>query len=306
MKQLLITLSLLFSTSIYFSQDPIFFNNQQNRLFVNPAYAGTVESFSAAMNYRNQWPQLSGSYQTFTTEINQYLGKGNGVSILFTYDNAAKTLFKNELNLGYGKTISFNENHHLSLGVQAGFFTKKLNWDNLTFGDQIDPRRGFVYQSNDIPRGGSVFGLDFNAGLLYYTKFFFLGTSVKHLTQPNESVLGGVARLPMLYSAQIGGKIILNDLTVLPSISAYQQGTFGPSIVYNLAYRYKGFQLDMGYWSGNGLTFGVGVNYDKFSLGYTFGMSNSSLLSSSISTHEVRGVFKAKTFKKVNEHFFDF
>ncbi len=306
MKQLLITFSFLFSTSFFFSQDPVFFNNQQNRLFVNPAYSGTVESFSAAMNYRNQWPQLTGNYQTFTTEINQYLGKGNGVSVLYTYDNAAKTLFKNELNLGYGKTISFNENHHLSLGLQAGFFTKRIDWDKITFGDQIDPRRGFVYQSNDIPRGGSVFGLDINTGVLYYNKFFFFGSSVKHLTQPNESLFGGVARLPMLYSAQIGGKLLLNDLKLLPSISAYKQGSFDPSIVYNLSSRYKKVQLDVGYWNYNGVTFGVGVNYETFSLGYTFGMSNSSLLSSSISTHEVRGVFKAKTFKKVNEHFFDF
>ncbi len=305
MKQLLIIFSLLFSTSIIFSQDPIFFNNQQNRLFVNPAYTGSVESFSVAMNYRNQWPQFH-SYQTFTTEINQYLGKGNGVSVLFSNDNAANTLFKRELVLGYAKTISFNENHHLSLGVQTGFFTKKINWDNLTFGDQIDPRRGFVYQSNDIIYKKYVTNVDINCGLLYYTKFFFLGTSVKHLTQPNESFLGGVSRLPMLYSGQIGGKVLLNDLTLLPSISAYKQGSFKPSIVYNLSSRYKKVQLDVGYWNYNGLTFGFGLNYDTFSLGYTFGMSNSSLLSSSISTHEVRAVFKAKTFKKVNEHFFDF
>jgi type IX secretion system PorP/SprF family membrane protein len=306
MKQLLIFLSLLFSSSIFLSQDPIFYNVQQNRLFVNPAYTGTVESFSVAMNYRNQWPQSSANYQTFTTEVNQYLGKGNGVSVLFSNDNAANTVIKRELVLGYAKTVSIKEKHHLSLGVQAGYFTKHLNWQNLTFGNQIDPRTGFVYTNNDIPRTGNPFGLDFNAGLLYYTKFFFLGTSVKHLTQPNESVLGGVSRLPMLYSAQVGGKIILNDFTLLPSISAYKQGTFGPSIVYNLSSRYKKVQLDLGYWNYNGLTFGVGVNYDTFSLGYTFGMSNSSLLGPTISTHEVRGVFKAKTFKKVNEHFFDF
>ena len=304
MKQLLIFFSLLFSTSIFLSQDPIFYNVQQNKLFVNPAYTGTVESFSVAMNYRNQWPQSSANYQTFTTEVNQYLGNGNGVSVLFSNDNAANTLFKRELVLGYGKRFSFNEKHHLSLGIQLGFFAKRLDWDKITFGDQIDPRRGFVYQSNDIPRGGSVFGLDFNAGLLYYNKFFFLGTSVKHLTQPNESVLGGVSRLPMLYSAQIGGKLLLNDLKILPSISAYQQGTFGPSIVYNLAYRYKGFQLDMGYWSGNGLTFGLGIDFDNFSIGYIYGMSQSNFLN--VSSHELRAVFKAKTFKKVNEHFFDF
>jgi type IX secretion system PorP/SprF family membrane protein len=286
------------------AQDPIFYNNQQNRVYVNPAYAGTVESFSAGVNYRNQWPQLSGYYQTFTTEINQYLGKGNGVSVLYTHDNAAKTLFKNELNLGYGKTISFNDNHHLSMGVQVGFFEKNLNWQNLTFGDQIDPRRGFVYQSNDLPRGGPIYGLDINSGLLYYNKFFFFGTSVKHVTQPNESFFMSESRLPMLYSAQVGGKIILNEFTLLPSISAYQQGTFGPSVVGNLAARYQHFQLDVGYWSHNGPTVGLGVNYDHFAVGYFYGMRNNGTFSAF--SHEVRAVFKAITFKKQNDHFFDF
>jgi type IX secretion system PorP/SprF family membrane protein len=124
MKQLLIFLSLLFSSSIFLSQDPIFYNVQQNRLFVNPAYTGTVESFSVAMNYRNQWPQSSANYQTFTTEVNQYLGKGNGVSVLFSNDNAANTVIKREIVLGYSKRLSIKERHHLSLGFQAGYFSK--------------------------------------------------------------------------------------------------------------------------------------------------------------------------------------
>jgi len=287
------------------AQDPIFYNIQQNRLFVNPAYTGTVESFSVAMNYRNQWPQLSGNYKTFTTEINQYLGKGNGVSVLFSNDNAANTIFKRELVLGYGKRFSINEKHHLSLGGQIGFFAKSIDWNKLTFGNQIDPRRGFVYQSNDISNGGSVFKFDFNVGLLYFTKFFFLGTSVKHLMQPNESLIGGVSRLPMLYSVQIGGKIRLKDLELLPNISAYYQGIMMPaSIVCNLSSRYKKVQLDLGYWNYNGITLGLGLNFDNYSFGYIYGMSQYYFLNAS--SHELRAVFKTKTFKKENEHFFDF
>ncbi len=35
----------IFFLGKFLSQDPIFFNNQQNRIYLNPAHTGLVESF---------------------------------------------------------------------------------------------------------------------------------------------------------------------------------------------------------------------------------------------------------------------
>ena len=40
--------------------------------------------------------------------------------------------------------------------LEASYFQKALDWSNLTFGDMIDPRRGFIYETQDTPRGGKV------------------------------------------------------------------------------------------------------------------------------------------------------
>ena len=46
------------------------------------------------------------------------------------------------------------------LGFEATFWQKKLDWNQLTFGDMIDPIRGLVYQT-EIYLGGSKSGLDY-------------------------------------------------------------------------------------------------------------------------------------------------
>jgi type IX secretion system PorP/SprF family membrane protein len=290
------------------AQDPVFINFQSNRLNVNPAFTGTVESFSISANYRNQWPSLSGQYKTASIELNQFLGKGNGVSFLFTNDNAANLLFKQEFLVGYGKSIQIKDNHCVSIGGQVGYFTKRLDLSRLTFGDMIDPRRGFVYQTNDQLKG-SIGNMDFNVGALYYAKHFFVGISAKHLTQPNQSFsYSGRSPLPLLFSTQLGGKIEINGFDIVPSIFIYQQGQFTASLL-TVSGRYKFMQIDMGYMSKNSFLGSIGVNFTHFSLGYHYGLSiwqNSSVHRAQFSTHELRALMTLKTFKKDNDLFFDF
>ena len=54
-------------------------------------------------------------------------------------------------------------------GFEATYWQKSLDWNQLTFGDMIDPIRGFVYQSQDTPRGGTVGGLDLSAGIIGFS-----------------------------------------------------------------------------------------------------------------------------------------
>jgi type IX secretion system PorP/SprF family membrane protein len=311
MKNTALFFFLLFNllTILTHAQDPIFFNTQSNSTYINPAFTGIVKSFSVGINYRNQWPQISGNYQTTTLEINQFMGKGNGLSLLYVYDNAAHTLYKHELVGGYGKAIRINENHTLSLGGQVGYVNKRLDMSRLTFGDMIDPRRGFVYLSNELPKN-SIHTIDFNAGALYYTKFIFAGITTKHLTQPNQSFFHtSSSRLPMQFSGQLGGKINVNKFTFVPSVFIYKQGSFDASAVFNLSSRYKYVQLDIGYWNQNGITGSFGLNFSGFSFGYSYGTSKiyyGTWATDRYSTHEIRALLKLKTFQKQNDNFFDF
>ncbi|MCB9188918.1 MAG: PorP/SprF family type IX secretion system membrane protein [Flavobacteriales bacterium] len=216
MKKLLILLSVFFCSNV-FGQDPIFYSSNTIQLYNNPAFAGLNKSFSMDFGCRNQWPELSGNYVSSVTSVNQFLGKGNGISIQVFTDNAAQVIYKTEIDLGYAKTIKLMDKHFLSIGVQFAYYQKHFNFNNLTFGDMIDPRRGFVYSTGEIPYM-DIGNFDAHIGLVYYNEVFYVSLSSKHLLRPIESFYDGNNRLPILYFTEVGGKYQLNDFRFVPLI----------------------------------------------------------------------------------------
>ena len=54
----------LLGTLSAWAQDPQFTQFYANPLYLNPAFAGTVRCPRAVLNYRNQWPALTGTFVT--------------------------------------------------------------------------------------------------------------------------------------------------------------------------------------------------------------------------------------------------
>jgi type IX secretion system PorP/SprF family membrane protein len=158
-----------------------------------------------------------------------------------------------------------------------------LDWDKLTFGDMIDPRRGFIYQTGDQRRGGSKGFFDASAGFVGYSKHFFFGGAVHHLNMPNESVIIGNSPMPMRFTGHIGAEIPLGGK------SKYQNTT---SIMPNIIYQYQqGFQeinigtyikygaITAGAWFRNRDAFilTIGINTGTFRIGYSYDVTVSRL-----------------------------
>jgi len=82
--------------------------------------------------YRTKDPNLEG----FTSSLNRlHTGKfGYTTGLIIKY--------------------SINKKIAIEAGLQYSNKGYKIDWNQLTFGDQIDPRRGFIYTTNEIPRGG--------------------------------------------------------------------------------------------------------------------------------------------------------
>ena len=102
----------------------------------------------------------------------------------------------------------------------------------MTFGDMIDPRRGFIYETQDIPRGGMVQAVDFSTGILGFTDKYYFGAAVHHLNEPNESLVVGTSRLPMKYTIHAGAVLPLQrsvtgvESTISPNVFYRRQGEF--------------------------------------------------------------------------------
>jgi len=52
-----------------FAQDPQFTQFYANPIYLNPAFAGSKRCPRVNMNYRNQWPAISGTFVTYSASF---------------------------------------------------------------------------------------------------------------------------------------------------------------------------------------------------------------------------------------------
>lgn len=285
LRRLLVICILIASASNTFAQDPTFTQFYANPLYLNPAFAGSHGCPRFALNYRNEWPSLSGNYVTYSASYDQYFKNiSGGFGVLALHDQQGQgTINTTMLGLIYSYHLKVTRKFSMMFGARASWFQKSLDWDKLTFGDMIDPRRGFIYSTGDVPRGGSRGFFDASAGVVGYSKTFFFGFAAHHLNTPNESMIVGNSPLPMRFTGHMGAEIQLGRR------SKYSNGT---SIMPNIIYQYQnGFQelnvgtyikygsFNVGAWYRNRDAFimTIGVNTGKFKLGYSYDVTVSKL-----------------------------
>ncbi len=291
------------------AQDPEFSQFYANQLYLNPAFAGTLRCPRISMAHRNQWPGITGTYTTSSVSYDQQVESiSGGLGFLFTTDNAANTLKSSRFSAIYSYQIKINRKFSMRFGGEATFFQKSLDWNKLTFGDMVDPRRGFVYQTGDLPRGGNISGVDFSAGVLGFSEIFFFGVAAHHLTTPDESLIIGESPLPMKITGHAGAvlplsggasKYTTNDVSISPNIMFRQQGSFSQL---NMGLYVKKGALAAGVWYRNKDAFIVliGIQTDNFKIGYSYDVTTSKLTTATGGAHEVTlGInFKCKQKKR--------
>tara|TARA_Y100000589_G_scaffold332277_1_gene391099 strand:+ start:5875 stop:6876 length:1002 start_codon:yes stop_codon:yes gene_type:complete len=298
---------LLFNSTFVCGQDPQFTQFYSNPVYLNPAFAGSNICPRLVMNYRNQWPSFSGNFITTAMSYDQksdILSGGIGFSLMS--DNVAQTLTTNNASLVYSYHQNVTRKFSLNFGLKGTFIQKSVDVSKLTFGDMIDPRRGFVYTTNDIILSEPLNILDFSAGVLGFSENFFLGVSVHHLTEPEEALVFNPnstsnSFLPRRYSAHFGVEIPLKAQT--QTMFADKKETLSPSILYNkqgdfqelnVGIYYRNGNLVGGLWYRNRdsfiLTFGIETDYLR--IGYSYDLTTSTLSIISGGSHEVSLAFR--------------
>jgi type IX secretion system PorP/SprF family membrane protein len=277
------------------AQDPIFTQFYANPLYLNPALAGTHGCPRFAMNYRNQWPSLSGNFVTYSASYDQYFKNiSGGIGILATHDQQGQnTINHTTLSLIYSYHLKVNRKFSLLFAGQATWNQKFLDWNKLTFGDMIDPRRGFIYQTGDVPRGGSKGFFDVSAGFVGFTKNFYFGFAAHHLNRPNESMIIGNSPMPMRFTGHVGAEIPLgkqskysNQTTISPNvIYRYQQGFMELNL--GMYLRYGIFTTGAWFRNRDAFILALGINTGSFKVGYSYDITVSRLTNQSGGSHEV-------------------
>ena len=95
-----------------------------------------------------------------------------GNTVVETYkDNAGDLLNTSMVAAMYSYRLKFGNWTYVNFGLQASYIQTKLNWNNLVFGDMIDPNQGVVGQTSEIPPANNTIAYpDFDFGIAFSYK----------------------------------------------------------------------------------------------------------------------------------------
>jgi len=158
---------------VWAQQDAQYTQFMFNKLYFNPAYAGSKKALCIAAIYRNQWIGIDGAPQTATLNIHAPVWKrrmGLGVSI--TNDRIGLTDRWN-VDLSYAYRIQFKNESFLSLGLRGTISYMTIRWDNAKLTQSVDQSVPAAVSSKVLP--------NFGAGAYYQARNWYVGFSMPRL-----------------------------------------------------------------------------------------------------------------------------
>jgi type IX secretion system PorP/SprF family membrane protein len=192
----------------------------------------------------------------------------------------------------YSYLLNINRKFSMRFGLQASYGQRSIDWSRLTFGDQIDARYGFIYNTQEQKPQETTRFFDVNAGIVAYTDKFYGGVAVSHLTMPNEGFLG-VSRLPIKVTVHAGALFQLNKRSKYVS-----PATISPNVLFQLQQNFR--QLNIGLYATKGVFVGglwyrnldsfillAGIQKNGFKIGYSYDFTISKLTNATGGAHEV-------------------
>ncbi len=148
MKNLLTLILAFLATLIHLNlsaQDPGFSQFYSNPMYLSPVFAGTAAPYRVVVNRLRQYVGDVGRNTSAISVDGQLKGDQSGWGSQVVNDAQYGGIFKStSVNGSLAHRIALNKKSQLGMGLQLGVYEKRLNWDQLTFEDQYDPRNGLV------------------------------------------------------------------------------------------------------------------------------------------------------------------
>jgi type IX secretion system PorP/SprF family membrane protein len=314
------------------AQDVHFTQYFTSPLTLNPAMTGLVsDDLRFSGNYRSQWSSVSTNpYITGTFSYDMAILKGKlpqgdamGIGLLGLYDKAGTGGLTNTtfgLSLAYHKAFGYDRQQHISLGVQADYVQKSIDFAKLTFEDMFNSATGtLILPTNDKFANSSIGYPDFNAGAMYSGKVAdhvtaYMGFSYYHITQPVETYLNNYDfQIHARETGYLGGAFDMNEHTVLYASALFQSQAAATEVLVGAA---VGFILNPGhdadyqkntifylggwYRYGDAVSPYVGIEWSKMRLGVSYDVNVSSFTpaTNGLGAYEISLIY----FGRINKH----
>lgn len=308
--------ALLMIASEAIAQDPHFSQFYANPLYLNPALAGVTICPRAIVNYRNQWPAMGKAYNTYNFSYDQYVAfLHGGVGFLVTADRTGEgNLNTTVVSLMYAYKFNFTSKLQASGALKAGYYQRRLVWENLRFEDMLDPRGGgFTLPTKEKqPDNTSIGAPDFSAGVfLAYDDIFYGGITADHLTEPKNGFYAeNQTKLHMKFTIHGGANISLHKNG---SKTEEREFSLSPNILYQQQFNYRQLNIGLyltfdpfvaGLWyrhafeNMDALIPMLGLHYKNLRIGYSYDYTLSQLGGSSGGSHEVSASWQFPCIEK--------
>ncbi|HRG00995.1 MAG TPA: type IX secretion system membrane protein PorP/SprF [Bacteroidia bacterium] len=316
----MLTLFGLMLSVILKAQDPQFTQFYAAPMYLNPAFTGVTYEHRFVANYRNQWPGISKTYQTYMASYDYNLSDLNsGLGINVMQDRAGTAgLTHTQFGINYAYHFKVSKFSEIRLGANLNYNMKRLDFNKLKFNDQISTGSSVSLDAANYER---LNFMDFAAGALLNSTEYWLGLSAKHLTQPNSSLVGDRVPLPLTISLHGGYRFIIEQKSkelkryVSPAFNYRHQqkydqldiGVYYYHLPINVGLWYRGLPLKKyapTYTSSESIAVLLGFDITDYNLrvGYSYDLTISKLgVANSLGAHEISLIYEVAKKKKRNK-----
>ncbi len=287
---------LLMSVSTAFAQQlPQFTQYMFNTISINPAYAGSRETFSAVGLHRSQWVGLEGGTETQTLSVHTPLRNEKiGIGLSFINDKLGYENFS-YIYGDFSYTIQTGVNSKLAFGIKGGFTHYYLDEELLN-----DPSVVNDPFFNDVSNRWSP---NIGAGLYWHSERWYLGLSAPRIlnTDYNNGRNGSVdyVALERISYYITGGYVFNLSETTKLKPSVLLKATNGAPLSFDIS---ANFLFNETFWIGAGYRINenaaaIGGIADfqiskQMRIGYAYEYPISDLRPYTSGTHEVLLMFE--------------
>lgn len=257
------------------AQDDNFTQKTGNINHFNPALVGAQSNFGVQLNYNNQSHSLLNNFQTYSLLTNYNLSNGIGFGLeLFSDRRSISQKSHIKANLNYQHMLS---NIEIRYGMTLGIGQTIMNFDRLRFENQIDPSLGFTNTTAEPIESDPINYAVIDLGAASFYKGFLVGIGVQQANEPNISSLTNQnAKLKRRIVANVGYLKELENIS-FAGLATYQQSGVFSMLETQVYSQYKFVKLGFGYGQSFGTFYStdffsssIGVQFDKFSVGYSY------------------------------------
>lgn len=288
------------------AQDPQFSQFYSTPLYLAPSFAGATEGSRIAMNYRDQWPALPGSFVTYSFSYDQYFSQYNsGIGVFFMRDEAGGGMLSTtNIGLQYAYNVPINQFWSIRPGIHYYYYQKTVGFDRLLFSDQL--LTGQTGTSIEIRPDEKVNHSDMALSILVHSDKIWFGATADHMMKINKN-LGENQDYLMLKMSAFGG--YKYDLPSKTRKRREESLTF----VFNFKNQNNDSQLDIGtYITKEPIVFGIwyrglpvfhdvknhdaislmaGFKFEGINIGYSYDFTISQLVTTTGGAHEVSLIY---------------